>query len=395
MKRGGGASPFIFWLVAIVIGAIAYVSLYPFNPKAGSAQIGVLTAIRDLTFARAGREDRLSNVLLYIPLGFVLLLALETRLARLPAIVLSVLCAAVLSFSMEVSQTYVSERVPSLMDFALNTLGAAIGATGGIFWRTLTQFVRFPFGEDRARKDASASVVIFLWLAWRWAPFVPSIDLKKMRGAFRPLLSLELDVTSIVVYLICWLAVSQALYALVSQERALEALLVLIAAVLIGRVLVDVQAFVPAEIFALVALLPTLILLNRLHPGMRRAGLAVAVAGLLVFERLSPFDFSSQPHAFDLWPFLPWMQAGFPIAWVALFRQLFLYSALLWLLKEAGLSLTVAAGALFAIVAITEVLQLWLPGHPASITDPAVAAILGLAFRQFHRRVGAPRLRGP
>src|SRR5262249_46056267 len=148
--------------------------------------------------------------------------------------------------------------------------------------------------------------------------------------------------TSILVYLICWLAVSQALYALVSQERALEALLILIAAVLIGRVLVDAQAFVPAEIFALVALLPTLILLNRLHPGMRRAALAVAVAGLLIFERLGPFDFSSRPHPFDLWPFLPWMHAGFPIAWVALFRQLFLYSVLLWLLKEAGLSLTVA-----------------------------------------------------
>jgi len=114
-----------------------------------------------------------------------------------------------------------------------------------------------------------------------------------------------------------------------------------------------------------------------------------------VFERLSPFDFSSQPHAFDLWPFLPWMHAGFPIAWVALFRQLFLYGAVLWLLKEAGLSLTIAAGALFAIVTITEVLQLWLPAHPASITDPAIAAILGLAFREFHRRVGTAKLRGP
>lgn len=387
----GRSSPLVFWLLLIVVGAIAYASLYPFNLKPEAAHLPVLDAIRDMTFARAGRDDRLSNVLLYIPLGFCLLLAFESRLPRIAACLSSVTLGAMLSFSIEVTQTYVSSRVPSLMDFSLNSLGTLMGALGGIFWRALAALMRFPLAEQGTRKDRSAIVVIVLWLLWRWAPFLPSIDLRKLKTAFKPLLSLEFDLGSILIYLICWLAVSQALFALVARERGLEALLTLVAAVLIGRVLIDNQAFVPAEIFALLALLPALILLNRLHADMRRAALALAIAGLLIFERLTPFDFSAQMHPFDLWPFLTWMHSGFPVLWVALFRQFFLYSALLWLLKDAGMPVALAAAVLFGIVLATEVLQLWLPGHVASITDPVIALLLGLAFKTFYEHLASPK----
>ncbi len=71
------------WLTAAVIALIAYGSLYPFNFKP-DAQSGLVAALSQLSWARAGRGDRISNVLLYLPLGFCLYLWLNERLLVAP-----------------------------------------------------------------------------------------------------------------------------------------------------------------------------------------------------------------------------------------------------------------------------------------------------------------------
>src|SRR5687768_11970362 len=105
-----------------MVALIAYGSLYPFNLKA-DVQSGLLEALNQLSWARAGRGDRISNVLLYLPLGFCLYLSLSTRFVRVPSVVLATLCGTLLSLAIEVAQVYVSSRVPSLADLALNAGG--------------------------------------------------------------------------------------------------------------------------------------------------------------------------------------------------------------------------------------------------------------------------------
>ena len=46
------------WLLLIVVALIAYGSLYPFNFKPDAFEGGVLAALRELSWARAGRGDR-------------------------------------------------------------------------------------------------------------------------------------------------------------------------------------------------------------------------------------------------------------------------------------------------------------------------------------------------
>lgn len=378
------------WLTAAVIALIAYGSLYPFNFKPGIHD-GLFAALGQLSWARAGRSDRISNVLLYLPLGFCLYLWLSTRFTRGRSVAVATLLGTLLSLAIEVAQVYLSSRVPSLTDLVLNAGGTLLGAIGGLGWGGLTQLMHLPTRAEKQSRDPGAALIIGLWLAWRFAPFVPQLDLGKLKAALRPLFDPTFDFVTVLIFLTCWLVVNQAIAALVSRPRRLETLLLLMAAVLIGRLIVASQAFVPAELLALLLLLPMVVLMHRLRPKPRRAALVLAVVALLVIEELAPFDFSSHAARFDFWPFMAWIGNGWEdgllaIDWVQLFGKLFLYGALLWVVREWGASTNFAFGVMLAIAVVIETLQIWLPGEYASITDPLLALGVGLAFRSLYKR---------
>lgn len=373
-----------------MIALIAYGSLYPFNFKP-DAQTDLLSALGQLSWARAGRGDRISNVLLYLPLGFCLYLLLNVRLQRWRAVVVATLLGSLLSLAIEVAQVYVSSRVPSLTDLALNAGGTLLGALGGVGWALLSHLMHLPARPEKQTRDPGAALLIGLWLAWRFAPFVPQLDLGKLKAALRPLFDPALDFITVLIFLTCWLVVNQAVAALVSRPRRLETLLLLMAAVLIGRLIVANQTFVPAELLALLLLLPMVVLMHRLRPRPRRATLVLAVVALLIIEELAPFDFSHQVASFDFWPFLALVESGWNVTvvdWVQVFGKLFLYGALLWVVREWGTSTDFAFGVMLTIATVVEVLQIWLPGEHASITDPLLALIIGLVFRSLYRRQG-------
>ncbi len=381
---------FIPLLTAAVIALIAYGSLYPFNFKPGVTG-GLLEALSQLSWARAGRGDRISNVLLYLPLGFCLYLLLNTSWSRGPSVVLATLYGSLLSLAIEVAQVYVSSRVPSLADLALNAGGTLLGAIGGMFWTGLSRLMHLPTRAEKPARDPGAALLIGLWLAWRFAPFVPQFDLGKLKAALRPLFSPSFDFVTVLIFLTCWLVVNQAIAALVSRPRRLEMLLLLMAAVLIGRLLVASQTFVPSELLALLLLLPMVVLMHRLRPRPRRAALVLAVVAVLIIEELAPFDFTPTVAGFDFWPFMAWINAGWDngllgIDWVHLFGKLFLYGALLWVVREWGASTNFAFGVMLTIAAVVETLQIWLPGEHASITDPLLALMIGLLFRSLYGR---------
>src|SRR6185503_13915968 len=129
----------IFWLLIVVLALIVYGSLYPFNFKADAIEGGVLEAFRQLSWQRAGRGDRISNVLLYLPLGFCLFLWFELRWHRALSMIVATVLGTLLSLSIEIAQGYVSTRVPSLTDLSLNALGTLLGAMAGLAWGGLSR----------------------------------------------------------------------------------------------------------------------------------------------------------------------------------------------------------------------------------------------------------------
>lgn len=367
----GRSKALILVLLVAVVALIAYGSLYPFNFKRDAVPGGLLDALQQLSWARAGRGDRVSNILLYVPLGFCLFLLFNSG-RRWLAVLAAVVVGAMLSLAIEVAQAFISPRVPSLTDLSLNTLGTLAGTVAGSVWRTLSRLIHFPtVGGNRG--DRLAVSVILLWLAWRFFPFIPSVSLAKLKAALEPLFRPEFELGAVYVYLACWLVVGQAVFVLASRQGGTEALLVLIAGVLAGRLLVADQVFIPSELLALILLLPILVVLNRLSGGIRRGVLLAVLATAFAAERLAPFEFTPARGHFDWWPFLSWIDAGMPIDAAGLLALLFFCAGLTWLLKDLGMALKTAGYTVTAYVSGLELLELWQPAGEATISAPVLA----------------------
>ncbi|MDO8299381.1 VanZ family protein [Lacisediminimonas sp.] len=75
--------------------------------------------------------DLVTNVIAYIPLGLLAVLAIYPLLRGVPAIVAALALGLLLSAGMEAGQTFLPSRVASNLDLLTNAAGAMIGAIAG------------------------------------------------------------------------------------------------------------------------------------------------------------------------------------------------------------------------------------------------------------------------
>ena len=116
------------WPLALVyLGLIVYASLYPFADwrDQGVVPWTFLTAALPKYWTGF---DVISNVLGYMPLGFLLALSALRTYRRKRAITMAVFAAAALSLVLESLQSFLPERVSSNLDLFLNVAGAFLGA---------------------------------------------------------------------------------------------------------------------------------------------------------------------------------------------------------------------------------------------------------------------------
>ena len=125
----------VWGLVAAYAALIGYASLYPFAPWQGTGLPWRGFITQPLPHYWTG-FDVLVNVLGYLPLGFLLALAaLRDRSRWLPrwGVLLGVAGGVLLSLGMETLQNWLPQRVPSNVDWLLNSAGSAAGAL--LAWR--------------------------------------------------------------------------------------------------------------------------------------------------------------------------------------------------------------------------------------------------------------------
>ncbi|MBK6604789.1 MAG: VanZ family protein [Leptospiraceae bacterium] len=153
------------WPLALsYIGLIAYASLYPFTDwrDQGIAPWAFLTAPLPKYWTGF---DVGANILGYVPAGFLLTLTASRTGRGRNAVMRSSLVCAVLSLCMEMLQAYLPARVPSNVDFGLNTLGGWLGAVSAALLERLGALDRW--SRFRARwfvADASGALVLLaLW----------------------------------------------------------------------------------------------------------------------------------------------------------------------------------------------------------------------------------------
>ena len=153
------------WPLALVYcGLIVYASLYPFANwrDQGIEPWFFLTAPLSKYWTVF---DVVSNLLGYMPMGFLLTLsALRTGRSRY-ALRLAVLAISVLSLLMESLQAYLPNRVPSNLDLILNISGGALGAASAWGLEKLGVLQRWNrFRENWFVEDARGGLVLLaLW----------------------------------------------------------------------------------------------------------------------------------------------------------------------------------------------------------------------------------------
>ncbi len=160
------------WPLALLYSAlIVYASLYPFGEwrDQGIAPWAFLTASLPKYWTWF---DVIANVLGYAPVGFLLVIAAlrstsgqRTSQPVFAFVVMAMLACALLSLCMETLQSYLPSRVPSNVDFALNTAGGFAGACIAGLLEPLGAIDRWARFRSKwfVQESRGALVLIALW----------------------------------------------------------------------------------------------------------------------------------------------------------------------------------------------------------------------------------------
>lgn len=165
-------TPLPRYLALAYTALVIYASLHPFS---GWRDFGV----SPLAFLDAGWPrwwtgfDLAANVIVYVPLGYLLALTFSRVTGRLLPAILGALLASGISFAVEAAQTWLPSRVASNLDLACNIAGACLGALAA--WRSGTRALDW-LGRLEHRlvapvPHADAGLVLLgLWLMTQLSP---------------------------------------------------------------------------------------------------------------------------------------------------------------------------------------------------------------------------------
>ncbi len=159
--------------LAAYAALVVYGSLYPFSGWR-SLGIGPFAYLGDPLPQYLTVFDVITNIIGYMPLGALIVLALYPRWRGSLAVCAAFLGGALLSGTMETIQTYLPTRVASNLDLASNTFGALVGgvliapATSALLNRGLLRRMRFAWFER------DAAYVLGLSALWPFATLFPA-----------------------------------------------------------------------------------------------------------------------------------------------------------------------------------------------------------------------------
>ena len=117
----------------------------------------------------------------------------------------------------------------------------------------------------------------------------------------------------------------------------------------------------------------------RYVPG-RIAILALTFASVVMLERLRPFRLNPTSHGYDWVPFASMIKGTIENAVLVMLGKFFLYGSLIWLLNRAGLRLWRATVSTMMLVLFASIIEQYIPGRSAGITDAVMAVLIGMVM---------------
>jgi VanZ family protein len=245
-------------LLLVWTAIIVYASWFPFFGWRWPAP-AALWGLLPLPWPRRHEAfDIIANLLGYMPLGALLVLAqdpIEGRGVR--ALRNAIAAAAALSYVLEVIQGVLPQRVPSLLDWLLNSAGAALGAAGGLW----LERVGAPHWLQRttehwfAQHSRSGMALLLLWPLGLLFPTPVALGVGQVWERMRDLVHDAFSGLAATEPLVRWLDTVPSHAARLSPATELIAV-------------------------ALGLLAPCLVIYSMARPGLRRAWLALAATAL-------------------------------------------------------------------------------------------------------------------
>lgn len=290
-------------------------------------------------------DDVLFNFAAYLPLGFLLALALCARWSTQAAVVLAAIACVALSFTLEAAQQYLPARIASNVDLLVNSFGGTVGALIALLFspgqrlgRTVAQ-LRQRWFVSGVRGDA-ALILAGLWLITQLHAPLIVFGNGDLRGSLHlarwfahtpgSYLTAEAGVVMLNITGLGLLLASAARDTAAGYWRALALIftgacaLKVVAAALILRAPNPWSWLTPGVGMGCAAALVLVLILTQLPPRGRAAVALLALAGAVVLVNIIPenpyrpapsylllgrtshiLSFTSMTRALsDLWPFL-------------------------------------------------------------------------------------------
>jgi hypothetical protein len=197
-----------------------------------------------------------------------------------------------------------------------------------------------------------------------------------------------LDTAGFVRHLVAWL-VLLAVVERLAPRRTGALVTGSMAAILAGRVLVGGLSLEAAEIAGMAFALLAAPALARMPAASSAWVVGGALFLVVAYEGLAPFDFQIAQDRFALLPFGESLTQYRSANLGDMFLRCFTNGALVWLLARTGIPLLAATGLGAGGVFAVELLQTWLPGQTAEITDPLLAVCAGGLIALFEREGAA------
>ncbi len=188
--RAPRASSLARYLFGTYVLLVIYASLHPFTgwQVQGPTPFAFVTAPfpRSLT-----RFDLVTNVLGYVPLGFLAVLASQPRLRERGALLAGIVISIALSFVLESLQSYLPSRTASNVDLLANAAGGTLGALLALpaAPRLLAEdglkALRYRLFAPGAKFDLGL-VLVALWLVAQLSPENLLFGTGDLRELFQP-----------------------------------------------------------------------------------------------------------------------------------------------------------------------------------------------------------------
>ncbi|MEP6558635.1 MAG: hypothetical protein ABJB17_09140, partial [Burkholderiales bacterium] len=294
------------------------------------------------------------------------------------------------AWALQYLQFWYPSRDPVGSDAVFNCAGLLVGLL-------LTAAVKPALHETSNQLDRSDPLwpallgLLLLWLAYRWFPLVPTLDLGEMKHALKPLLlHPRWDLPHVLHDIAAW-----SLWFWLARHGPLRPLKAPWAAVLVALgVLAGEPLFVGGSISLsnVLGLGIALLLRHSIVPLATAArprqpadlALVILLASSITVSELAPFVFDGKNQF--LWlPFAGMLSGSMVLNTASLIEKCYLYGGVLVLLARIGMDWRVGACMLAAGLGALEGLQTLVPGRTPESTDAVMVVLLAISFRTLTR----------